>query len=295
MGNDEHAPVDKWLEIIGQLSGIGITELIFSGGEPLLSPDLNSIIRSADDAGIFTHVISNGILLTEERMLSLMEAGLKGITISVDSLNEAEYASTRGVPFKHAARALDVLFGAKRRFPSLYAGINSVVTTKNLSAHGDLIELASSNGVYVAFQAYTSHPAGVLRELMPSEKNERNFREAIQLIGDRRREGKLIATSLGYLEGILPFMKSRSLPADFRCLAGFLGINIDSKLNVMPCWNMPPVGNLLEESVETIWNSNKFRVARKRMRKLDCPKCWILCHTDVESMTRRRSRKKAQP
>jgi pyrroloquinoline quinone biosynthesis protein E len=290
---EESASVDKWLDIVTQLSKIGIKELIFSGGEPLMALGLNSIIHSANDAGIGTHVISNGILLTEDRMRSLVESGLKGITLSVDSLKESEYVSTRGVPFKHAARALDILFEAKRQFPSLYTGINAVVTSKNLSAYGDLIDLASSNGVYVAFQSYTSHPAHALQELMLSQENEQAFEEAIQIIKDHKRDGKLVATSTGYLEGIVPFMKSRRLPADFRCLAGYLGINIDSKLNIMPCWSMSPVGNLRETSLEDIWYSERFRAVRRQMRKLECQRCWLLCHSDVESMTRRRSRKKA--
>jgi MoaA/NifB/PqqE/SkfB family radical SAM enzyme len=290
--NEEAAPVKEWLSIVKQLSEIGITEVIFSGGEPLMSCDLDSIIHSANAAGIFTHVISNGILLTEERMLKLVESGVKGVTLSIDSLDELEYTSTRGIPFEYASRALDVLFRSKKQFPYLYAGINVVVTARNFLSYGDLIELASSNGVYVAFQSYTSHPDHALRELMPSRENEKAFQEAIQLIKDRRKNGKLIATSLGYLDGILPFMKARSVPADFRCFAGYLGINIDSKLNVMPCWNMPPVGNLRQSSIEEIWYSHEFHAARVRMRKLQCPKCWILCHTDVESMTRRKSRKR---
>lgn len=289
--NKGHATAAEWLDVVSQLSNIGITELVFSGGEPLMSADLERIIKAADDDGIFTQVITNGLLLSNDRMRSLLESGVKGVIVSVDSLEASDYTATRGVPFKYASQALEVLFEFKRCYPDLYAGINVVVTAKNLSAYAALINTASDNGVYVAFQSYSSHPAHVLKELMPSEENEDQFREAIQLIKSLKSSGKLVATSMGYIDGILPFMQSRSLPADFKCLSGYLGVNIDWALNVMPCWNMPPVGNLRETSLEDIWYSDKFHEVRQKMRKLHCPKCWILCHSDVESMTRIRSRK----
>lgn len=290
VGND--APLGEWLEIINQLSELGITELIFSGGEPLLAASLEAIIKAGNDAGIFTHVISNGILLTTDRMQTLIKSGVKGITISVDSLEEQEYSATRGIPFANASQALDVLFDYKKRYPDYYAGINVVITAKNLSAYQKLINTASANGVYVSFQSYSCHPDFILEELMPSSENESMFSTAIEHIKEAKNSGKLIASSPDYLNGILPFMKSRSLPDGFKCLAGYLGVNIDSKLNVMACWNMPPVGNLREASLDDIWNSDRFLDARSRMRNLECQKCWILCHTDVESMTRRRSRKR---
>lgn len=289
---EDYATVNEWLDIVNQLSEMGVTELIFSGGEPLMSPKLEAVVKAGSGAGIFTHVITNGILLTMDRMSLLIESGVKGVTISIDSLKDEEYADTRGIPFKYASQALGVLFEYKKRYPWLYAGINVVVTAKNLAAYQDIIDTASDNGIYVAFQAYTSHPSDVLRELLPSEENESTFREAIHLIKKSKKAEKLIATSTGYLDGILPFMKSRSLPSDFKCLAGYLGVNIDSRLNVMSCWNMSPIGNLREERLDEIWYSDRFLDARRRMHKLECPKCWILCHTDVESMTRRRSRKR---
>lgn len=291
--DENDATTEEWLDVVKQLSSFGIREVVFSGGEPLLSGSLECIVKASNNLGIITHVVTNGILLSKERMYLLIKAGIKGITVSVDSLKEAEYSATRGVSLKYASRALDVLFEYKKLYPDLYAGINVVVTAKNLTAYPNLINKASDRGVYVAFQSYTSHPSYILQDLLPSEETEELFNSAIRYIKSSKNAGKLVATSIGYLDGIIPFMKSRSLPADFKCLAGYLGVNIDPGLTVVPCWNMPPVGNLREASLEDIWYSDKFYEARMRMLKLDCQKCWILCHTDVESMTRRSASKRA--
>ena len=58
-----------------------------SGGEPLLHPDLESIVRFIRDNQMFPFVHTNGLLLTPELITRLKRAGLAGLVIRVDSLS----------------------------------------------------------------------------------------------------------------------------------------------------------------------------------------------------------------
>lgn len=289
--NSPAPTTEEWKRVVKELAEFGITELVFSGGEPLLDPRLEKIVQTARNVDLFSHVITNGILFSERRMLSLAKAGVGGLTLSLDSLDDAEYRATRGIPVKAALRALDILSKFKAQWPDRYVGINVVVTAKNLTAYKSLIDMAKQRGFYVAFQAYTWHPDYPEKDLLPTPKTMPHFEKAIKRIIQAKKAGAPVASSFGYLEGMLPFLSSRAVPDDFKCMAAFLGVNIDIDFNIVPCWHLPPVGNLREASLKDIWYSDRFLAARKKMRRLECPKCWILCHTDFENMSRRRRKR----
>ena len=62
--------------------------LILSGGEPLLRDDLEALAERAAVGGATVVVGTNGTRLTDARIRSLMDAGVKGVAVSVDSLEE---------------------------------------------------------------------------------------------------------------------------------------------------------------------------------------------------------------
>ena len=72
------------------------TMVVLTGGEPLLRPDLETIVRHGAGRGLAMVVGTNGMMLTEHRVQTLMEAGLLGAGISVDSLNPDRHDSFRG-------------------------------------------------------------------------------------------------------------------------------------------------------------------------------------------------------
>jgi MoaA/NifB/PqqE/SkfB family radical SAM enzyme len=71
---------------IDQLSRLRTGIVTFSGGEPLLHPDLDRIVARARANGMIATLITNGYLLTRERVLRLNRAGLDHLQISVDNV-----------------------------------------------------------------------------------------------------------------------------------------------------------------------------------------------------------------
>jgi MoaA/NifB/PqqE/SkfB family radical SAM enzyme len=71
---------------IDRLAALGTSVVAFSGGEPLLHPELDDLIRRIRSHGMMAGLITNGFLLSEERIRALNEAGLDYLQISIDNV-----------------------------------------------------------------------------------------------------------------------------------------------------------------------------------------------------------------
>jgi MoaA/NifB/PqqE/SkfB family radical SAM enzyme len=90
---DHHSPpvpIDEMRRRVDRLSELGVSVITLSGGEPLLHPDLDQLIRHIRDRGIIASLITNGYLLGIERIQRLNEAGLEYIQISIDNVEPDE-------------------------------------------------------------------------------------------------------------------------------------------------------------------------------------------------------------
>ncbi len=83
-------PLAEMLRRIELLADLGTTIITISGGEPLLHPDLDEIIRRIRRRGAIATLITNGYLLTVDRIRRLNRAGLDYLQISIDNVNPDE-------------------------------------------------------------------------------------------------------------------------------------------------------------------------------------------------------------
>src|SRR5262249_42465380 len=79
--------IEVMCERIGKLHSLGTNIITISGGEPLLHPELDLIITRIRRCGIIAGMITNGYLLTAERIQRLNKAGLDHLQISIDNVN----------------------------------------------------------------------------------------------------------------------------------------------------------------------------------------------------------------
>lgn len=120
---DEHSapvPLAEMLRRIDQLADLGTTAVHLSGGEPLLHPDLDDIICRIRTRGMLVGLLTNGYLLTRERIERFNRVGLDQLQISIDNVD----------PDDISVKSLKVL-GKKLRLLSEHAlfdvNINSVL------------------------------------------------------------------------------------------------------------------------------------------------------------------------
>lgn len=88
-------PKEEWLRIIQEFSEYGGKSVTFTGGEPLMNREFESILIHAHELGLNTTILSNGILWTEERIKHLAPY-ISEIQISIDGFDETSNAKVRG-------------------------------------------------------------------------------------------------------------------------------------------------------------------------------------------------------
>src|ERR1700721_1132935 len=69
----------EWLRVLEEAAELGVTHVLFSGGEPLLFPDLDQLVARARAVGLYTNLITSAVGLTQERAENLKNAGLDSI------------------------------------------------------------------------------------------------------------------------------------------------------------------------------------------------------------------------
>jgi MoaA/NifB/PqqE/SkfB family radical SAM enzyme len=79
-------PLDEMFRRIDRLAELGVSIITQSGGEPLLHPELDKIIARVRHHGRLAGMITNGYLLTAERIRQLNRAGLDHLQISIDNV-----------------------------------------------------------------------------------------------------------------------------------------------------------------------------------------------------------------
>jgi MoaA/NifB/PqqE/SkfB family radical SAM enzyme len=100
-----------------------------------------------------------------------------------------------------------------------------------------------------------------------------------------KQDGFQINNDEAHLDGFADFLVHKQLPKGIQCTAGFTTITVDYELNVRSCWPKGAKGNLHTSRLIDIWRSDSYRQQRASMLALDCPKCWLRCHTDYLSLT----------
>jgi len=79
-------PTDTMLRRIDLLAGLRTAVVTMSGGEPLLHPEVEAIIRRIRHHGMISGIITNGYLLTQKKIQALNDAGLEHLQISIDNI-----------------------------------------------------------------------------------------------------------------------------------------------------------------------------------------------------------------
>src|SRR5258708_38187867 len=79
-------PLEEMKKRLDILADMGASSITISGGEPLMHPELEEVIRHIRKRGMIAGMITNGFLLSKERIATLNEAGLEHLQISIDNV-----------------------------------------------------------------------------------------------------------------------------------------------------------------------------------------------------------------
>ena len=113
-------PIETMYERLDRLADLGTNIITISGGEPLLHPDLDLIIAHIRSRGMIAGMITNGYLLTADRVQRLNRAGLEHMQISIDNVMPDDVS-------KKSLKVLDKKLQILSEHADFHVNINSVV------------------------------------------------------------------------------------------------------------------------------------------------------------------------
>lgn len=267
--NRPRLTADQAAVISDKLSEIGPQIISIGGGEPLLHPDLESIVQKLARHH-FPVLICNGTLVTVEKARALWSAGMMEISVSVDYASADRHDAQRGLPgaFEQSLRALEILH-ATRVHPEQRVHMITVLMDDNLDDVEPLIERCERMGITYLITLY-SHSRGQKPERPPASEVTRRLLEI------KRRHRHFVALR-GYLGRFSEAVTRGAGP----CHAGRLLCNIDTQGDVTFCIDRleNPAGNILRDPMPDI-----VQRLRHQHQANTCRDCWTSCRGSIEAI-----------
>ena len=250
--------------------------IILSGGEPLMRADLADCGSRIRQLGFPWGLVSNGLLMTGERIDSLLKAGMRTATISLDGL-EDDHDWMRGVPgaFVHASAATRRLAGENIPFD-----VVTCVNRRNFSRLGQIKEYLISLGLK-HWRIFTVFPVGRAANDPELQLSDSQYRVLMDFIVRTRKE-KRIHLSYG-CEGFLGSYEGRVRDHLFSCQAGLTIASVRIDGAISGCTSIRShydQGNIYRDDFVDVWE-NRFADFRNHetFRTGDCADCkyWKWC------------------
>ena len=262
------------LEVADQLAALGTREVTLIGGEAYLRPDLPQLIRHLSASGIVVTMQTGGRGLTEARADTLVEAGLRGVGLSIDG-PEAVHDLLRDSPGSYRA-ALRALAVARKAGLSVASNMQvNRLTWHFLREHYEVmqaheveawrLQVTVPMGRAADQPQWLLEPWRVLEVIDTLAELQRDALERAEAAGHppHRAMSVQAGNNLGYFgphEGILRARPGQP-PTHYRgCVSGRFTLGLESDGTVKGCPSLPTAsytgGNVRELSIARIWEES---------------------------------------
>ena len=277
----EHMDWEKFVGVVDQLKNK--EDVTLTGwGEPFLHPCIFDMIEYCKNRGHTVNITSNGLFTKPEMMDRILTSGLDALTFSVDSIEgDVEDGHTSSEVFKNIE---GIAKGRTNGTPSL-----RLQSTLHEGCEKDLLDVIRYAG---RIGAQIVNVGRLDRKYAPDLKRPNQTEEKrIFNLADQLAESLGVqldwlqyAVSTGVTRLVYKFLRKKLHRSGQFCLKTFNYAYVSREGNVTPCCLLPDVkiGSMLEEDIETIWQSDKFDNFRKNFRET-CGSCdlWTIDQVDT--------------
>ncbi len=243
--------------------------LVFSGGEPLMRPDLWELLAHARAAGLTLALATNGTKIDDAIAERIAGAGVARVSISLDGADAATHDAFRGQEGSFEA----ALAGqARLRARGVGTQVNCTVAQHNRTQLADLRERCIAIGAE-ALHLFVVVPVGCGVELTDSQRLSADEVETVLgWLADQSDDQRLFVKAtcapqfarIARQKGKLPALRGHAhgnkagVNATTRgCLAGSAVCFVSAKGEVFPCGYLPvECGNLRRQSFPDVWNGS---------------------------------------
>ncbi len=250
--------------------------VITTGGEPLVRLDIAECGYEITRRGFIWGMVSNGMLLTEEKLDLLIASGLKTIAVSLDGFEE-EHNWMRGHErsFEKAVIAVKAL---AKRF--ITWDVITCVNQKNIGRLSEFKDFLISTGVK-QWRIFTVFPNGRAKGNDDLQLSPVQMKWLMDFIAASKKEARI---KVSYsCEGFLGKYEYKVRDYQYFCQAGINVASILADGSISGCLSIRSnynQGNIYKDSFAHVWQS-KFQEYRNRvwMRQEECASCafWRYC------------------
>ncbi len=281
---------EDWKRVISQAAKMGVIHVHLSGGEPTVRPDLEELVGRCQEVGLYSNLITSGVLLSQERVQELASRGLDHVQLSFQGAEAGladEIAGLKGAQIKKMSCAAWV------RDAGLRLTINAVMHRQNLHELEDVLQLAKGLGadrLEVAHAQYQGWALENIDRLLPT-RNQVDRATAMVKDYRRRWRGEM------EIDYVVPDYHGVRPKA---CMGGWgrQFLVVDPEGDVLPCHGASRIegmafDNVRDQSLEAIWRDSE---AFERFRGIDwmpepCQSCdrkeqdWGGCRCQAFALT----------
>lgn len=281
--------ISKLADILEKLK-IGI--ILLTGGEPFIRNDIIEIIRIFSKKKFTVRLQTNGILADENKIRAAYQAGMREVTISLDSLEPEKEDIITG-----QKNSFYKIIEAIARFSQILPpkdnilGINTVVCRENLREIPRIIKFVTKIGFFSSLipvhLAASQEEGFIIRKYAPEFKfREDNFDEidmAYREIIDMKRKGYNIYNSYRFLKNSPAFLKGKRV--NWHCDSPRLYFAISPSGNFLPCVDIKTSVSMLKDGFIDLYNSMRFKSEITQKVK-NCPGCFYACWPEMTFLCR---------
>jgi len=257
-------PKEDFLKVLSDLRphlNPNKTMIVLTGGEPLMRSDLEECGEAMYNMGYPWGFVTNGWGLTQHRLNSLLDNGLRSVTISLDGYSEESHEWFRGKKGSWL-KALNAISRVTAT-PGLIYDVVTCVNKRNITELNRLKELLITLDV-THWRLFTVFPKGRAKDEPLMKLSVDEFVEMMDFIAETRKEGR-IKVSYG-CEGYLGDYEMEVRDAPFFCQAGIhIGsVLVNGDISACPSLRGDFVqGNIYRDDFRDVWD-NRFQVMRNR-------------------------------
>ena len=241
--------------LLEQIARAGFKIMIFSGGEPLMRPDIVELVAHAASLGLRPVFGTNGTLITLEMAQKLKAAGAMGMGISLDSMDREKHNKFRKFPgaWEGAVQGM-----RNCRATGLPFQIHTTVMEWNNHELEDLTDFAVAEGA-VAHHFFCLVPTGRAKTIEAESLRAEAYEDTLTRIMKKQQEVE-IELKPTCAPQFLRIAAQMGLKTRFRrgCLAGTAYCIISPKGKVQPCayLNME-LGDVRQTPFDEIWKNSQ--------------------------------------
>lgn len=278
---EQELTTDRFRAIIGEFARLGTPGLGFTGGEPMLRPDIYELLACSRQHHMITHLNTNGYFIDDEAAGRLIDIGVESINISLDGARPETHDRIRNHSgaFDRATSAVERLHRLRRQKGTTLRIKNvAVLDETNIDEAMELVELSRKLGAdcieFIPRQPLTAD--GARKDISCDESF---FTKVDQLVNKLLTQRMAGAATLENSPAHLRLFRSSfaGLPSPVTCRAGYNSLAVDCYGDVFPCfpwvcWGKS-VGNVREGSLVALWNSPEYKLSRNKVSS--CRDCYL--------------------